>query len=73
LCGAILEVVILILHAVNLLQQVLHNPHLGLSKTLRRLYELAKVMADCVVPQGMFAFARGISFLFAVSHFSYIL
>uniref|UniRef100_A0A7S1UZH4 Inositol hexakisphosphate and diphosphoinositol-pentakisphosphate kinase n=2 Tax=Grammatophora oceanica TaxID=210454 RepID=A0A7S1UZH4_9STRA len=30
---------------------MLHNPHLGLSSTLGKLYELAKVMADCVVPQ----------------------
>jgi inositol-hexakisphosphate/diphosphoinositol-pentakisphosphate 1-kinase len=30
---------------------VLHNPHLGLSVTLHRLYELAKSVADCVVPQ----------------------
>jgi inositol-hexakisphosphate/diphosphoinositol-pentakisphosphate 1-kinase len=30
---------------------VLHNPHLGLSDTLHRLYELTKHMADCVVPQ----------------------
>jgi inositol hexakisphosphate/diphosphoinositol-pentakisphosphate kinase len=30
---------------------MLHNPHLGLTKTLQRLYELAKTMADCVVPQ----------------------
>jgi inositol hexakisphosphate/diphosphoinositol-pentakisphosphate kinase len=32
-------------------ESVLHNPHLGLSKTLHRLYELGKIMADCVVPQ----------------------
>lgn len=30
---------------------MLHNPHLGLSRTLHKLYELAKIMADCVVPQ----------------------
>jgi len=30
---------------------MLHNPHLGLTITLTKLYELAKVMADCVVPQ----------------------
>lgn len=30
---------------------VLHNPHIGLSVTLHKLYELAKCMADCVVPQ----------------------
>jgi len=30
---------------------VLHNPHLGLTETLQKLYELAKLMADCVVPQ----------------------
>jgi Histidine phosphatase superfamily (branch 2) len=30
---------------------VLHNPHLGLSRTLHKLYNLAKGMADCVVPQ----------------------
>jgi hypothetical protein len=30
---------------------MLHNPHLGLTGTLEKLYELAKIMADCVVPQ----------------------
>ena len=30
---------------------VLHNPHLGLSNTLEKLYNLAKNAADCVVPQ----------------------
>lgn len=30
---------------------MLHNPHLGLTETLHKLYELAKAMADCVVPQ----------------------
>jgi inositol hexakisphosphate/diphosphoinositol-pentakisphosphate kinase len=30
---------------------MLHNPHLGLSRTLGKLYKLAKLMADCVVPQ----------------------
>ena len=30
---------------------MLHNPHLGLTKTLEKLYTLAKLMADCVVPQ----------------------
>ncbi len=30
---------------------MLHNPHLGLTKTLEELYNMAKVMADCVVPQ----------------------
>jgi inositol-hexakisphosphate/diphosphoinositol-pentakisphosphate 1-kinase len=30
---------------------MLHNPHLGLTDTLQRLYEVAKLMADCVVPQ----------------------
>jgi inositol-hexakisphosphate/diphosphoinositol-pentakisphosphate 1-kinase len=30
---------------------MLHNPHLGLTKTLQRLYEVSKAMADCVVPQ----------------------
>lgn len=34
-----------------LVTSVLHNPHLGLSKTLHELYEHAKNMADCVVPQ----------------------
>jgi inositol-hexakisphosphate/diphosphoinositol-pentakisphosphate 1-kinase len=29
----------------------LHNPHLGLTETLHKLYKLAKAMADCVVPQ----------------------
>jgi hypothetical protein len=33
------------------LSSMLHNPHLGLTGTLEKLYELAKVMADCVVPQ----------------------
>ena len=30
---------------------VLHNPHLGLSETLHKLYALAKSFADVVVPQ----------------------
>lgn len=30
---------------------MLHNPHIGLTTTLQRLYELAKAFADCVVPQ----------------------
>jgi hypothetical protein len=30
---------------------MLHNPHLGLTETLSKLYDLAKSMADCVVPQ----------------------
>lgn len=30
---------------------MLHNPHLGLTITLEKLYELAKTFADCVVPQ----------------------
>ena len=30
---------------------MLHNPHLGLTSTLKKLYKLAKLMADCVVPQ----------------------
>lgn len=30
---------------------MLHNPHLGLTSTLEALYEPAKLMADCVVPQ----------------------
>lgn len=30
---------------------VLHNPHLGLSNTLEKLYHEAKNMADLVVPQ----------------------
>lgn len=35
----------------NVRFDVLHNPHLGLSKSLQKLYKLAKLMADCVVPQ----------------------
>ena len=34
-----------------LVVSVLHNPHLGLSNTLEKLYNLAKNAADCVVPQ----------------------
>jgi hypothetical protein len=30
---------------------VLHNPHLGLSNILHQIYDLGKLMADCVVPQ----------------------
>lgn len=33
------------------LSSMLHNPHLGLTGTLEKLYKLAKIMADCVVPQ----------------------
>jgi len=35
----------------NVRFDMLHNPHLGLTDTLKKLYELAKLMADCVVPQ----------------------
>ena len=35
----------------NVRFDVLHNPHLGLTETLHRLYKLAKSVADCVVPQ----------------------
>lgn len=35
----------------NVRFDVLHNPHLGLSNTLEKLYSLAKCMADTVVPQ----------------------
>ena len=35
----------------NVRFDMLHNPHLGLTSTLEKLYNLAKVMADCVVPQ----------------------
>jgi len=35
----------------NVRFDMLHNPHLGLSRTLGKLYKLAKLMADCVVPQ----------------------
>ncbi|GMH48361.1 hypothetical protein TL16_g00275 [Triparma laevis f. inornata] len=35
----------------NVRFDMLHNPHLGLSSTLATLYKLAKLMADCVVPQ----------------------
>eukprot|EP00934_Nitzschia_sp_Nitz4_P000211 Nitzschia sp. Nitz4//scaffold133_size116822//59458//63473//NITZ4_003808-RA/size116822-processed-gene-0.32-mRNA-1//1//CDS//3329535399//211//frame0 len=35
----------------NVRFDVLHNPHLGLTSTLEKLYTLAKRMADCVVPQ----------------------
>ena len=35
----------------NVRFDMLHNPHLGLTKTLVRLYHLAKLMADTVVPQ----------------------
>ncbi|KAL3906838.1 MAG: hypothetical protein SGARI_003824 [Bacillariaceae sp.] len=35
----------------NVRFDVLHNPHLGLTSTLERLYSLAKSMADSVVPQ----------------------
>ena len=35
----------------NVRFDMLHNPHLGLTETLQTLYDLAKSMADCVVPQ----------------------
>jgi len=35
----------------NVRFDMLHNPHLGLTSTLEKLYNLAKIMADCVVPQ----------------------
>ena len=34
----------------NVRFDMLHNPHLGLTETLQKLYDLAKSMADCVVP-----------------------
>lgn len=30
---------------------MLHNPHIGLTATLEKMYNLAKNMADCAVPQ----------------------
>ena len=35
----------------NVRFDMLHNPHLGLTSTLEKLYSLAKSMADTVVPQ----------------------
>jgi len=35
----------------NVRFDMLHNPHLGLTPTLTKLYEAAKLMADIVVPQ----------------------
>ncbi len=35
----------------NVRFDMLHNPHLGLTSTLQKLYTLAKLMADVVVPQ----------------------
>lgn len=35
----------------NVRFDMLHNPHLELTMTLEKLYKLAKIMADCVVPQ----------------------
>ena len=35
----------------NVRFDMLHNPHLGLTETLVKLYNMAKTMADCVVPQ----------------------
>jgi len=35
----------------NVRFDMLHNPHLGLTSTLEKLYNLAKIMADCAVPQ----------------------
>jgi len=35
----------------NVRFDMLHNKHLGLTETLQKLYDLAKSMADCVVPQ----------------------
>mmetsp|Transcript_19998 Transcript_19998/g.30056 ORF Transcript_19998/g.30056 Transcript_19998/m.30056 type:complete len:1132 (-) Transcript_19998:526-3921(-) len=35
----------------NVRFDMLHNPHLGLTATLEKLYNLAKMMADCAVPQ----------------------
>jgi len=35
----------------NVRFDMLHNRHLGLTSTLQKLYQLAKLMADCVVPQ----------------------
>ena len=35
----------------NVRFDMLHNPHLGLTSILSKLYDLAKSMADCVVPQ----------------------
>lgn len=35
----------------NVRFDMLHNPHIGLTSTLEKLYNLAKAMADCLVPQ----------------------
>jgi len=35
----------------NVRFDMLHNPHLGLTETLEKLYNMAKAMADCIVPQ----------------------
>ncbi|KAI2494334.1 histidine acid phosphatase [Fragilaria crotonensis] len=35
----------------NVRFDMLHNPHIGLTTTLEKLYHLAKSMADCLVPQ----------------------
>ena len=35
----------------NVRFDMLHNPHLGLTSTLEELYNMAKDMADCIVPQ----------------------
>jgi Histidine phosphatase superfamily (branch 2) len=35
----------------NVRFDMLHNPHIGLTNTLEKLYHLAKFMADCAVPQ----------------------
>lgn len=35
----------------NVRFDMLHNPHLKITKSLAQLYDVAKPMADCVVPQ----------------------
>ena len=35
----------------NVRFDMLHNPHLGLTNTLEKLYKISKEIADCVVPQ----------------------
>jgi hypothetical protein len=51
--STVIVIVFLILSLIFLPFSMLYNPHIGIADNLDRLYEMAKLMAGCDVPQGM--------------------